>query len=207
MKTFFLLVVTGLMLASCGSAKKKYDARIVNDPSSRNIPKEPTKTSPKTPTITVEKTPTKPKDREVIVYNPATTKSELPVDLKIKNIVEVAQSFHGTPYRFGGTTASGMDCSGLVFTAFKEEDILLPRSSRDMATRGERITLNEVTVGDLVFFKTDNRRNVINHVGLVVEVFLGKVYFIHSSTSQGVIISSLDESYWNNAFVEVRRVI
>jgi cell wall-associated NlpC family hydrolase len=199
MRPFFLLIVSGLLLASCGSAKKKYDPKIVIDPSSRNIPKESTKTPTRT-------TP-KPKEREVIVYNPATTKSDTPVDLKIKNIVDVAQSFHGTPYRFGGTTASGMDCSGLVFTAFKEGDILLPRSSRDMATRGERITLNEVSVGDLVFFKTDRRRNVINHVGLVVEVFLGKVYFIHSSTSQGVIISSLDESYWNNAFVEVRRVI
>lgn len=195
MKPFFLLLISGFLLASCGSAKKKYDAKIVIDPSSRNIPKENTSTT------------SKPKEREVVVYNPATTKADTPVDLKIKNIVDVAQSFHGTPYRFGGTTASGMDCSGLIFTAFKEENIMLPRSSRDMATRGQRISLNEVTVGDLVFFKTDNRLNVINHVGLVVEVFLGKVYFIHSSTSQGVIISSLDESYWNNAFVEVRRVI
>lgn len=199
MKPYLLLLVSGLLFASCGSGRKKYDSKIVIDPSSRNIPKENTSTS--------NRTATKPKEREVIVYNPATPKAETPVDLKIKNIVEVAQSFHGTPYRFGGTTSSGMDCSGLVFTAFKEENILLPRSSRDMATKGQRINLNEVSVGDLVFFKTDRRRNVINHVGLVVEVFLGKVYFIHSSTSQGVIISSLDESYWNNAFVEARRVI
>lgn len=198
-KPFLLLIISGLLLASCGSSRKKYDDKIVFNPSSRNIPKEdikePTKTTPK------------PKEPDAIVHKPAVIKSDVPVDLKIRNIVEVAQSFHGTPYRFGGTTSKGMDCSGLVFTAFKEEDIHLPRSSRDMATKGQSITLNEVSVGDLVFFKTDRSRNVINHVGLVVDFFLGKVYFIHSSTSQGVIISSLDESYWNNAFVEVRRVI
>ncbi len=194
MKPTLLFIFSVLLLASCGT-RKKYDSKIVIDPSSRNIPKETTTVTPK------------PKERDAVVYKPTANKTEAPADLKIRNIVEVARSFHGTPYRFGGTTASGMDCSGLVFTAFKEEDILLPRSSRDMATRGQRISLNEVTVGDLVFFKTDRRRNVINHVGLVVEVFLGKVYFIHSSTSQGVIISTLDESYWNNAFVEARRVI
>src|SRR5690606_37560564 len=190
MKSFFLLLASVLLLASCGSSRKKYDSKIVIDPSSRNIPKEKTTTS--------SKSISKSKEKEAIVLNPENGNENSPVELKIRNIVEVAQSFHGTPYRFGGTTASGMDCSGLIFTAFKEEDILLPRSSRDMANKGQRISLNEVTVGDLVFFKTDRRRNVINHVGLVVEVFLGKVYFIHSSTSQGVIISTLDESYWNN---------
>lgn len=199
MKSFFLLLASVLLLTSCGSSRKKYDSKIVIDPSSRNIPKEKTSTT--------SKSISNSKEKEVIVLNPENGTENSPVELKIRNIVEVAQSFHGTPYRFGGTTASGMDCSGLIFTAFKEEDILLPRSSRDMANKGQRISLNEVTVGDLVFFKTDRRRNVINHVGLVVEVFLGKVYFIHSSTSQGVIISTLDESYWNNAFVEARRVI
>lgn len=199
LKPLLLLIFSGFLLASCGSSRKKYDSKITFDPSSRNIPKDNTSTPRNT-------TPN-PIEREIIVHNPASRADDKPVNLKIKNIVDVAQSFHGTPYRFGGTTASGMDCSGLIFTAFKEENIMLPRSSRDMATRGQRIKLNEVNVGDLVFFKTDRRRNVINHVGLVVEVFLGKVYFIHSSTSQGVIVSSLDESYWNNAFVEARRVI
>lgn len=199
MKSFFLLLASVLLLTSCGSSRKKYDSKIVIDPSSRNIPKEKTSTT--------SKSISNSKEKEVIVLNPENGTENSPIELKIRNIVEVAQSFHGTPYRFGGTTASGMDCSGLIFTAFKEEDILLPRSSRDMANKGQRISLNEVTVGDLVFFKTDRHRNVINHVGLVVEVFLGKVYFIHSSTSQGVIISTLDESYWNNAFVEARRVI
>lgn len=199
MKKIIILLISALFVASCGTSRKKYEPKIALDPTTRNIPKEPVKSIPKTTE--------KPIDREVVVYNETRTSSTIPKELKVRNIIDVARSFHGTPYRFGGTTSKGMDCSGLVYTAFKEEDVYLPRSSRDMATQGKKINLNEVTIGDLVFFKTDSRRNVINHVGLVVDVFPGKILFIHSSTSQGVIVSALDESYWNKAFVEARRVI
>jgi cell wall-associated NlpC family hydrolase len=198
-----VLVISALFIVSCGSSKKTYEPRITMDPSSRNIPKQSTKSVPKVTERAIEK----PAKKEAVVVNETLAASTTPKNVKVKNIIEVARSFHGTPYRFGGTSSNGMDCSGLVYTAFKEEAILLPRTSRDMATKGERISLNEVTVGDLVFFKTDRRRNVINHVGLVVDVFPGKVLFIHSSTSQGVIVSALDESYWNKAFVEARRII
>ncbi len=126
---------------------------------------------------------------------------------KLENIVDYAKSFKGTRYKFGGTTKSGMDCSGLVYTAFKKESVLLPRVSRDMATKGKRIKLSQTTVGDLVFFQTNKNRSVINHVGLVVETKGGNIKFIHSTTSSGVIISSLEERYWKSAFTEVRRVI
>lgn len=195
MKKIFVLIITTLIIVSCGSSRKKYDKKIVLDPSTRNIPKSPEKSFPKT------------NEKEVVIYNETEATPSKPVELKVRNIIEVARSFHGTPYKFGGTTSKGMDCSGLIYTAFKEEDIHLPRISRDMAAKGKKISLHEVTVGDLVFFKTDNRRNVINHVGLVVDVFPGKILFIHSSTSQGVIVSALDESYWNKAFVEARRII
>lgn len=123
-----------------------------------------------------------------------------------KGIIDFAKSFQGTRYKFGGTTEAGMDCSGLICVAFEKENISLPRISRDMATQGVLIPYNDIEEGDLVFFKT-SRRNVISHVGLVVEAKRGQVKFIHSTTSAGVIISSLDEAYWKKAFVEVRRVI
>lgn len=123
-----------------------------------------------------------------------------------ENIIEVAQSYEGTPYKFGGTTKKGMDCSGLISVSFKKAGISLPRTSREMSTKGEKITFQQISKGDLLFFKTAKGRG-INHVGLVVEVSAGKVYFIHSSTSQGVIISSLDEAYWFEAFAEARRII
>jgi cell wall-associated NlpC family hydrolase len=126
---------------------------------------------------------------------------------KVNSVITFAKSFEGTRYKFGGTTKSGMDCSGLVFVAFKNQNVALPRVSRDMATRGTQISLQQTTAGDLVFFKTSKSSRNINHVGLVVEAKNGSIFFIHSTTSRGVIISSLDESYWNNAFVQVRRII
>ncbi len=117
-----------------------------------------------------------------------------------------AKTFGGTRYKFGGTTRKGMDCSGLVYTSFKKENIVLPRTSRTMATQGKAISLKKVIVGDLLFFKTNKRKNVISHVGLVVET-KGVIKFIHASTSRGVIISSLDEKYWNKCFAGARRVL
>ncbi|WP_106791893.1 C40 family peptidase [Aquimarina sp. Aq78] len=133
-----------------------------------------------------------------------TTRS--PNSKKIKSIVSYAKTFGGTRYKFGGTTRKGMDCSGLVYTSFKKENIVLPRTSRTMATQGKAISLKKVIVGDLLFFKTNKRKNVISHVGLVVET-KGVIKFIHASTSRGVIISSLDEKYWNKCFAGARRVL
>jgi len=124
-----------------------------------------------------------------------------------ESIISYAKTFKGTRYKFGGTSKKGMDCSGLVYTSFLKEDISLPRVSRDMAKKGKRISKDKISRGDLVFFKTNKNRNVINHVGLVVESKRGNILFIHSTSSRGVIISSLDEKYWRNAFVEGRKVI
>ena len=121
------------------------------------------------------------------------------------NIINNARQFEGTPYKYGGTTEKGMDCSGLIYTAFLQESISIPRASRSMAEEGERIKTDNVTPGDLLFFITGRKSKHINHVGMVVDVLPGQILFIHSSTSQGVIVSSLNEGYWNNAFKEARK--
>lgn len=126
---------------------------------------------------------------------------------KASKIISHANSFKGVRYQYGGTTQRGMDCSGLIYTSFKYESVLLPRISRDMAKKGKRIKLNEVRQGDLLFFKTNKRQAKINHVGLIVNTSKGNIEFIHSTTSKGVITSFLKESYWNKAFVEARRVL
>ena len=75
-----------------------------------------------------------------------------------------------------------------------------------MAEEGKRIDRKEVRKGDLVFFNTRKRGRKINHVGLVVEVRGSDIRFIHSTTSRGVIVSSLNEGYWNYAFVKATHV-
>ncbi|RXG22842.1 MULTISPECIES: C40 family peptidase [Leeuwenhoekiella] len=194
-RVFFALLLS-LALISCGSSHKSI-----------------------TTTSTISKTNKKTRyvqqDTKPIISSPETKQkreliylSEIEVadENRLRyNIINNARQFEGTPYKYGGTTDSGMDCSGLVYTAFLQESVSIPRVSRSMAQEGERVAADNVTPGDLLFFVTGRKSKHINHVGLVVDVLPGQVLFIHSSTSQGVIVSSLNEGYWNNAFKEARK--
>ena len=121
-------------------------------------------------------------------------------------MINNAMEFMGVKYRTGGTSKAGMDCSGMVTAVFNIFDKSIPRSSRDMAQYGQKIADKEVQKGDLIFFKT-NGRSSINHVGLVIGTDEDGIQFIHSSTSQGVIVSSTKESYYKKAFAQVNRVL
>lgn len=126
---------------------------------------------------------------------------------KATAILGTAQSFLGTPYRYGGATRRGMDCSGLVHTALKRNGIPFPRVSYHMAQEGKRIRVAKVQKGDLLYFNTGKSRRRINHVGLVVETGRNTIKFIHATTSQGVLVSSLRETYWKRAFVKAMRIL
>lgn len=121
-------------------------------------------------------------------------------------MINNAMQFLGVRYRGGGTSPAGMDCSGMVTAVYNLFDMSLPRSSRDMATIGEKIDSAKVKKGDLIFFRTNGKR-VINHVGMVVDIIGDEIKFIHSSTSQGVIISSTKESYYSKTFAQINRVL
>lgn len=122
-------------------------------------------------------------------------------------LIESAMAFSGVRYKYGGTTRKGMDCSGLIYVALQENDIVFPRVSYQMANEGKRVRINDVQKGDLLFFKTRKNSKRINHVGLVVAIDEEEVKFIHASSSRGVIVSSLREGYWNSAFIKATRIL
>ena len=110
--------------------------------------------------------------------------------------------WRGTPYRYGGLSRGGVDCSGFVYLTFRDKfDLQLPRSTVDQTDIGTRIDKSDLLPGDLVFFKTGSGEN-----GLHVGIYDTDNTFIHASTSQGVIRSSLDNVYWRKVFWQARRI-
>ncbi len=122
-------------------------------------------------------------------------------------VIQTARSYTGTPYRYGGTTRSGMDCSALVYHSFYSVGITMPRISGDQSKMGKSIRTNEIKPGDVLFFATGKRKKQVTHSGIVTEATRGDVRFIHSSTSLGVSEDYLSNNYWSKAFLFARRVL
>ncbi|WP_028122243.1 C40 family peptidase [Epilithonimonas tenax] len=125
----------------------------------------------------------------------------------IDNILSEAESYLGTPYRYGGTSRSGIDCSAFVLSVFgAAAGMELPRVAAEQSQEGDSVERTELQKGDLVFFSHGGRR--ISHVGIVEEVTAeGQIKFIHAATSKGVMVSSLDDNYWGPKFRFAKRVI
>lgn len=117
------------------------------------------------------------------------------------DLVSTARSYIGTPYSYGGTTTSGFDCSGYTQHVFKQVGISIPRTTGQQHAMGTSVAKSDLQTGDIVFFNTSG--SGVSHDG----IYIGSGKFIHSSTSQGVMISSInDPAYWGSRYVGARRV-
>lgn len=120
-------------------------------------------------------------------------------------IIKTARKYLGVPHCMGGTTSKCMDCSGLLFTVFARYGISLPHSSEEQARYGRIITgMDKLIKGDLVFFvRSYKTRQFITHSG----IYIGSNKFIHTSTTNGVTITSLFDPWWKEKFIFGTRVL
>lgn len=117
------------------------------------------------------------------------------------SLEQAHRDWEGTPYVLGGRTESGVDCSSFVKIVFDQYfDLELPPNTRTQLNAGDSIRRKALRTGDLVFFRTG--RSTL-HVGIIVE----DDEFLHASTSQGVMTSSLSENYWSSRYLAARRVM
>lgn len=107
----------------------------------------------------------------------------------------------GTSYKTGGISTAGFDCSGFTKYVFKNVGLTLPRTSKAQFSVGTAVSRSNLRSGDLVFFNTLG--NGVSHVG----IYVGNGKFAQSSSSRGVTISSMSQSYWANRYVGAKRVM
>lgn len=118
---------------------------------------------------------------------------------KVNKAISIAKSNLGVKYKFGGTSPSGFDCSGFVKYSFQKAGVTLPRTAADMQKIGKSVT--SLSAGDLLFF-AKNKGSKPTHVS----IYIGNGQMIHSASSNGVSISSINNSYWKQRYIGAKRI-
>lgn len=119
----------------------------------------------------------------------------------IKSIEQQYKQWNNTPYRYGGNSLNGIDCSAFVNNFYNEKlDMSIPRITAEQAKLGKKVS--NLQAGDLVFFKTGRGAN-----GLHVGIYYKDGKFLHVSTSSGVRFSNINETYWKKRYWQAKRVV
>lgn len=118
-----------------------------------------------------------------------------------KSLIKSVAAWKGVPYKYGGQSKSGTDCSGFVASVYNEAyNKKLHRSSKDMVKDVRFVSKRNLETGDLVFFKINSRK--ITHVG----IYIADNKFIHATTKRGVMVNDLDDNYYKEYFYKAGRV-
>lgn len=151
----------------------------------------------------------KPQYYDPYQVNTLSQKLNIPLDNKDKEddknipLYVECSTWIGVPYRYAGNTKKGVDCSGMVKAIYKKtHNKTLSRSTKDQYKESKKTSTKRLKAGDLVFFATGKKKKEPTHVG----IYLKDNKFIHASTSKGVIVSSLDESYYKKRFINGRKI-
>ena len=190
--TAILLLLVCLGLGSCKTAlsdKTEYEnGWEVDHPSGKSGGKNKPKPDTKSTDKVADKPPVKTENSGKSGVANASLKKEI-------------DGWLGVPYKYGGTSKQGVDCSGFCGNVFKTVyHITLGRSAQDIYDQSKPVNRSAVREGDLVFFKINSSR--VSHVG----IYLSDNKFVHASTSRGVMISDLDEAYWTKYYFACGRV-
>lgn len=137
--------------------------------------------------------------------NSGTEKELNTKNVRADEIIRTAEQYLGVPHCMGGTTMKCMDCSGLLLTVFAGHGIALPHNSEEQARFGRIISrVDDLRKGDLVFFtRTYETSHFITHSGICA----GNNKFIHASSKNGVIVTSINDPWWSLRFVFGTRVL
>jgi len=144
-----------------------------------------------------------PQPRETVTYEPAQeTKRKVATNNSTgQNIAALANSLLGSPYKYGGASPRGFDCSGLVYYTHAKFGIRTPRTSLQQFKNSRHIKLTELNAGDLVFFKLN--RSKVSHVG----IYIGKGQFIHApNRGKRVAVNKLNDRFWKPRIVGAGRL-
>ena len=187
-KTLVFLTLSGSLFFSCGTLKTMFTADSDDDEFSFEENFDGQKT--------YRRVPSKKKDRTVATNTGKSGKMPITVtDRDNAKLYKVIERWYGTPYKYGGCSTSGIDCSCFVKSVFSEVyGVELNRVAADITKNVTLIERSQLREGDVIFFA--NNKTAISHVG----IYLKDGMFAHASSSKGVTISKLSEKYWDTRF-------
>ncbi|GAB3171439.1 C40 family peptidase [Telluribacter humicola] len=186
------ILLASLVFFSCETLRKTPASRTTRRPATTSTARKPA--------------PAKPAPRPA--NTPPYSRPSGPYEKRVNEVVRVARTFTGTPYRSGGNDKRGIDCSGLICSVYSEVGYKVPRVSWQQSEFGREVArVEDIQPGDWLFFVPDaGKEGYVSHAGIVTEVRgRQEVFFIHASTSRGVREDNLYSNYFKNRFVKAMR--
>ncbi|WP_247232193.1 C40 family peptidase [Telluribacter sp. SYSU D00476] len=186
------VLLASFLFFSCETLRKTPTSSTTRRPATASTARKPAPARPARPTTTT----------------PPYSRPAGPYDKRVHEVVKVARTYTGTPYRSGGNDKRGIDCSGLICSVYSQVGFKVPRVSWQQSEFGKEIVrVEDIRPGDWLFFVPDaGKEGYVSHAGIVTEVRgRQEVIFIHASTSRGVREDNLYSNYFKNRFVKAMR--